>query len=126
MIESGAGQRAHLLPHAFNRMVNMPADFPNKTVTGTDGPSAPSQPMQSTKTSVDPAGGSRLESYLLNRTDAARYLGVSRKTMLRFASDRRVPVHRICRKLLFKKSDLERFADEHAIPRRVRRRYERS
>lgn len=68
----------------------------------------------------------RVESYLLSRTEAARYLGVSRKTMLRFATGRRVPVHRICRKLLFKKSDLERFADAHAIPQRSRRRYERS
>ena len=46
--------------------------------------------------------------------------------MLRFATDRRVPVHRLCRKLLFKKTDLERFADEHAIAPRVRRRYERA
>ena len=107
-------------------MVNTPADCPKKTGTGTDGPSAPSQSMQSIKLRVGSRTEPRTDSYLLNRTEAARYLGVSRKTMLRFAAGRRVPVHRICRKLLFKKSDLERFADEHAIPRRARRRYERS
>lgn len=115
-----------LLTILLNRMVNMPADCPMKSGTGTDRPSAPSQSMQSTTSRARPSVGPRMDSYLLDRSEAARYLGVSRKTMLRFASERRVPVHRLCRKLLFKKSDLERFADEHAIPRRERRRYERT
>lgn len=67
-----------------------------------------------------------MDSYLLDRTEAARYLGVSRKTMLRFALARRVPVHRLCRKLLFKKADLERFADAQVVPAQRSRRYERS
>ncbi|MCC7537516.1 MAG: helix-turn-helix domain-containing protein [Deltaproteobacteria bacterium] len=57
-------------------------------------------------------------SYLLNRTEAARFLGVSRKTVLRFASQRRIPVSRICKKLLFRKADLEKFADSRIVPAR--------
>ena len=125
-MKPGALSRVHLLHHVFNRMLNMPADCPKKTGTGTDGPSAPSHPMQSIKSHAGSTTEPRVDPYLLNRNEAARYLGVSRKTMLRFAAERRVPVHRMCRKLLFKKTDLERFADEHAIPQRVRRRYERS
>lgn len=67
-----------------------------------------------------PIPGTELASgpYLLNRTEAARFLGVSRKTVLRFASARRIPVSRICKKLLFRKADLEKFADSSVVPAR--------
>jgi len=73
-----------------------------------------------------PTTGLESASYLFDRVEAARFLGVSRKTMLRFALERRLPVHRLCRKLLFKKADLERFAEAHVVPARRRRPYERS
>lgn len=81
--------------------------------------------MQVPQTSAGPTVGADA-AYLLNRVEAARYLGVSRKTMLRFALARRLPVHRLCRKLLFKKSDLEHFADSQVVPARRASRYERS
>lgn len=108
-------------------MLQEPADCPNtKHGTGLQGPPAPSQSMLTLQPCSGPSPGSGPTSYLLDRIEAARFLGVSRKTMLRFALERRLPVHRLCRKLLFRKADLERFAEAHVVPARHRRPYERS
>jgi excisionase family DNA binding protein len=80
--------------------------------------------MQSTMSAAAVVGAAA-GAYLLDRPTAARYLAISPKTMLRFANERRLPVYRMCRKLLFKKTDLERFADRHAVAPKSRR-YERS
>lgn len=82
--------------------------------------------MHSLTVAVSPSPGPTALAYLLDRAAAARHLGVSPKTILRFVRERRIPVYRVCRKLLFKKSDLEGFADAHAVPAKSRHRYERS
>lgn len=123
-----ARPRAPQFTHSrTNCMMHPPADCPNENPgTGPNKPSAPSQSMLTLQPCSGPTTGLESASYLFDRVEAARFLGVSRKTMLRFALERRLPVHRLCRKLLFKKADLERFAEAHVVPARRRRPYERS
>jgi len=62
---------------------------------------------------------------LFTRNEACRYLAVSRNTLLRFVARREVPVVRLCRRLHFRRADLERFIETRRRSARNDKPYER-
>lgn len=66
------------------------------------------------------------ERLLLTQQEACRFLGVSRHTLFRWVAARKLPVHRLCRRVHFKRADLVRFADSRRLGARNDALYERS
>lgn len=89
----------------------------------------PQVPGRSFKTeSMNPtttAELTRVRPGLFTRDEACRYLAVSRNTLLRFVAKCELPVVRLCRRLHFRRADLERFIETRRRAARNDKPYER-
>lgn len=75
------------------------------------------QNLHVVKSTEIPAGGSRFQSDLLTRREAAAYLGVTPETLAVWASTKRYPLQfvKVGRLAKYRKSDLDTFINSRTI-----------